>query len=56
MKVVGGNVRVYKVTKIGWLRRADSFISERGNLEDDALVYGEASEVVGGWGKCDLDV
>ena len=42
---------MYKVTKIGWLRRADGFISERGNLEGDALVYGKPVKLSEGGGN-----
>ena len=40
-----------KVTKIGWLRRADGFISERGNLEGDALVNGKPVKLLEGGGN-----
>jgi hypothetical protein len=42
---------VYKVTKIGWLRRADGFISERCNLKGDTLVYGKPVKLLEGGGN-----
>ena len=42
---------MYKVTKIGWLRRADGFISERCNLKGDTLVYGKPVKLLEGGGN-----